>query len=460
MERVSLVDVARAVGAPCEGAGNVAVSGVSTDSRSVAPGDVFFAVRGERLDGHAFVATAAAAGAAAAVVSDRSGLEGVPVPLLEVRDTVVALGDLAAWYRKRFQVDVVGVTGTNGKTTTKDMTAAVLSSVRRTLKTEANLNSQIGVPITVLRLAREHESAVIEMGMDRPGQIARLAAISSPRVGVVTNVSAAHMKTMGTVDEIARAKGELLEALPADGAAVLNADDARVMAQAGRTRARIVTFGLGEASDVRGVDVRETAGGLEFGVQGSSRVRIPVHGRHNVANALAALAVGRALGVPHELGTRGLARFAPSPRRTAVVRAGRWTVIDDSYNSNPGSLRAALETLVSIAAGGRPTAAALGDMLELGEASESAHREAGRLAAELKIGLLFLFGREVQAIRAGALEAGMAPERVTVFEDKSKLVEALRGRAGNEPLVLLVKGSRGMRMEEVVERLTQEAPVS
>lgn len=459
MEGVRLVDAAMAFGVSVEGAGDVTVTGVSIDSRTVSAGALFFAIRGERYDGHAFVRDALKRGAVAAVVSDAGALGKSSGRVLVVPETVRALGDLAAWYRRRFTVDVVGITGTNGKTTTKDMTHAVIAAARRTLKTEANLNSQIGVPLTVMRLERAHEAAVIEMGMDRPGQISRLAEISAPRVGVITNVSEAHLQTIGSVEEVARAKGEILDAVPADGAAVLNGDDARVMSQAGRARGRVITFGLGKGVEVRGVDVTESDRGVEFRVDGGPRVGISVPGRHNVMNALAALAVGKALDIPADGAADALARFNPSPRRTALLRVGQWTVIDDSYNCNPGSLRAALETLVAVSSG-QPTAAALGDMLELGARSASAHEEGGRLAAALRIGFLFMVGREVEAMRAGALAAGMSPDRARMFKDKGTLVEALRGSAGGGPLVLLVKGSRGMRMEEVVELLTKETPVS
>lgn len=435
------------------------VTGVSIDSRTVSAGDLFFAIRGERHDGHAFAGAALGRGAVAAVVSDASAVGESCGRALVVPETGRALGDLAAWYRGRFAVDVVGVTGTNGKTTTKDMAHAVIAATRLTLKTEANLNSQIGVPLTVMRLERAHRAAVIEMGMDRPGQISRLAEIAAPRVGVITNVAEAHLQTMGSVEEVARAKGEILDAVPADGAAVLNGDDERVMSQADRSHGRVITFGLGRGVEVRGVGVTESDRGVEFRVEGGPRVGVPVPGRHTVLNALAALAVGKALGVPADGAADALARFEPSPRRTALVRVGRLTVIDDSYNCNPGSLRAALETLVAISSG-RPTAAALGDMLELGARSASAHEEAGRLVAALGIGFLFMVGSEVEAMRSGAVAAGMAPDRVRVFKDKRALVEALRGSAGGGQLVLLVKGSRGVRMEEVVEQLTKETPVS
>jgi UDP-N-acetylmuramyl pentapeptide synthase len=263
---------------------------------------------------------------------------------------------------------------------------------------------------------------------------------------------------MRSVDAIARAKGELLDALPDEGVAVLNADDPRVMSQLGRTRSRVITFGLSREADVRASDVSEAPGTVRFTLAGHGDVTLPVPGRHNVANALAALAAASAVGIGLRAAARGLAAFESSPMRMDVSIAGRWTIVNDAYNSNPGSLSAALRALVSIGEGVE-TAAVLGDMLELGERSESAHREAGRQAAELGVDYLFLFGTEVGALREGALMGGMAPSRATVFESKAELVGAVR-RALAGSAAVLVKGSRGMRMEEAVEMLTQEAPAT
>jgi UDP-N-acetylmuramoyl-tripeptide--D-alanyl-D-alanine ligase len=456
MENVTLADVARALGLRPPSGGSEAV-GVSTDSRTIREGDVFFAIRGERYDGHAFVGPALDRGAAAAVVTAGAPVQAPPERLLPVADTVTALQDLAAWYRGRFSITVVGVTGTNGKTTTKDMSAAVLSTRMRTMKTEGNLNNHIGVPLTLLGISSRHDAAVIEMGMSHPGEIGRLASIARPSVGVITNVAEAHLESMRDLDTVATAKGELIEALPADGTAVLNADDPRVMGQAVRTRARVVTFGIDRSGDVRAVDVRERGVGVDFTVEGDGRATLPVPGAHNVANALAAIAVGEVLGVDRAAAIEGLASFSSSPMRMSVAQLGRRTLLNDAYNANPGSVGAALRTLVAVA-GGRPAAAVLGDMLELGERSRAAHREIGRLAAGLGVDFLLLYGHEVQEIRSGALEGGTEPARVLVFGDRAALVRALRGLP--DDAVILVKGSRGMRMEEVVELLVTEAPAS
>ena len=456
MENVTLSQVAQTLASSSHGAPEAAVAGVSIDSRTLRDGELFVAVRGERFDGHDFVPDAFERGAVAAVVdSRRAGSPGVGW-LIEVPNTVAALQRLAAWYRSRFGLPVVAVTGTNGKTTTKDMAAAVLSAAFDTMKTEGNLNNHIGVPLTLFGLSRGHEAAVVEMGMNRPGEIGTLAGVAGPTVGVITNVAEAHMEGMGSVEAIARAKGELLEALPPDGTAILNADDARVMSQAGRTSARVVTFGLSVGADVRATAVSEE-GPVGFDLAGGDRVTLPVPGRHNVMNALAALAVGEVLGVERSACIAGLSSFVPSPMRMCIEDVGRWTVLNDAYNANPGSMGAALETLASLA-GGRTMVAALGDMLELGQRTRDAHREAGLLAAEKGVDHLLLFGSEVAALREGALAGGMPPDRARLFEDKAALVEALR-QISDEP-VLLVKGSRAMRMEEVVELLAQGAPAS
>jgi UDP-N-acetylmuramoyl-tripeptide--D-alanyl-D-alanine ligase len=460
MERVRLTDMAQALNVNTQGTAGVDVAGVSTDSRTVRPGDLFFAIRGESFDGHEYVEDAFAKGACAAVVSEARVAGGGPNggPRLFVDDTVEALLRLSGWYRGRFDVPVVAITGSNGKTTTKDMAASVLSRHYRTTKTRGNYNNHIGVPLTLFGIESEHEVAVVEMGMNHPGEIARLAEAARPSVGVVTNVSEAHMETMHDVDTIASAKAELIEALPADGVAVLNWDDERVRAMWTRGPANVMTFGLSPDAEVRATDVEAGAEGVSFELADGGRVELPVPGRHNVMNALAAIAVGRAMGVPDDDAIAGLAEFEMSPMRMSVSSVGGMTVINDAYNCNPGSLKAALEVLVD-AAGDRTAAAALGDMLELGDTSEESHREAGVRAAELGVDRLYLFGTEVSALAAGAVDAGMPSSRVNVYESKTALVETIRKEL-DELAVLLVKGSRGMRMEEVVELLTAEAPAS
>lgn len=460
MERIQLTDMAQALNAHVDGAAGAEVVGVSTDSRTVRPGDLFFAIRGDNFDGHEYVEDAFAKGACAAVVSESRVSNGGSGegPRLFVPDTIDALLQLSGWYRDRFKLPVVAITGSNGKTTTKDMTASILSKHYRTAKTRGNYNNHIGVPMTLFELTSEHEAAVVEMGMNHPGEIARLAEAARPSVGVITNVSEAHMETMHDVDTIAQAKAELLDALPPEGTAILNWDDKRVRALWARGPSSVITFGLSRDAEVRATDVESGAAGVSFELADGGRVELPVPGRHNVMNALAAIAVGRAMGVPDEAAIAGLAEFDVSPMRMSVAQVGHLTVINDAYNCNPGSLGAALEVLVE-AAGDGVSAAALGDMLELGATSERAHRRAGEQASELGVDRLYLFGTEVEALREGAIAAGMSAEQARIYESKTALVDTLRKEL-DEPAVLLVKGSRGMRMEEVVELLTEEAPAS
>ena len=460
MERVRLTDMAQALNIHADGAAGVEVVGVSTDSRTVRPGDLFFAIRGDNFDGHEYVEDAFAKGACAAVVSEARVSKGGPSdgPRLFVADTVDALLQLSGWYRERFDVPVVAITGSNGKTTTKDMVASVLSRFYRTAKTRGNYNNHIGVPMTLFELTSEHEAAVVEMGMNHVGEIARLAEAARPSVGVITNVAEAHMETMRDIDTIASAKAELLDALPSEGTAILNWDDERVKALRARGPSSIITFGLSPDADVRATDVEAGASGVSFELADGGRVELPVPGRHNIMNALAAIAVGRAMGVPDEDAIAGLTEFEMSPMRMSTVSVGTWTVINDAYNCNPGSLGVAFEVLVD-AAGEGTSAAAIGDMLELGAISTRAHREAGARASELGVDWLFLFGTEVAALKDGALDAGMPASRVRIFESKIALVDTLRKEL-DESAVLLVKGSRGMRMEEVVELLAAEAPAS
>jgi UDP-N-acetylmuramoyl-tripeptide--D-alanyl-D-alanine ligase len=464
MERVLLTEMAQALGVVSDSLPAVAVTGVSIDSRTIRAGELFVAICGDCHDGHEFVGAAFDRGAVAAVVAESAGIQSAPGPLVRVSDTTDALLTLSGWYRDRSAVRVVAVTGTNGKTTTKDMTAAVLARQWCVAKTQGNYNNHIGVPLTLFGIENRHTAAVVEIGMNHPGEIARLGAAVKPLVGVITNVSEAHIETMHDIETVTQAKGELLDVLDRGGSAILNADDPRVMSQVGRAPANVSTFGLSEDADVRAVGIEVSESGVSFRVEksditdSSATIELPVPGRHNVMNALAAIAAGAALGVPVGEAADALSGFEPSPMRMTVLTVGGRTVINDAYNCNPGSLRAALETLVSVGRG-RATAAAIGDMLEMGERSEEVHREAGVAAAELGVERLYLYGSEVEALRDGATDRGMSPDRVRTYRDKGALVRDLDRDLAPDG-VLLVKGSRGMRMEEVVELLVKETPVS
>jgi UDP-N-acetylmuramoyl-tripeptide--D-alanyl-D-alanine ligase len=435
------------------------VEGVSTDTRSLAHGNAFVALAGESFDGHAFLAEAARAGAAAAVVS-ASRLAEVPpgLPALAVEDPLVALGAIARHHRRRFPVPVVGVTGSNGKTTTREMIAAILATRGPVLRTEGNLNNEVGVPLTLLRLGAEHRAAVVEMGMNHAGEIARLAAIAEPGVGVVTNASAAHLHGLGTVDAVADAKAELWRGLPPSGIAVAGLDDRRLLLRAEKTGRRLVTFSAraDAPADVVLLDVlAHGEDGLDFllGIGTKEvRVRTPLVGRHNAVNAAAAAAAALALGCTDREIVAGLAAVRPVGRRLRLERLPSGVLlVDDCYNANPASMAAALATLRPLAGEGR-ILAALGDMLELGPAEEEAHRELGRQAAATGLAALATFGPRSRQAHAAALGAGHDPSRAFHTEDPAALAAWVRERLRPGD-VLLVKASRGMRLERLVEAL-------
>ncbi len=453
MSRFTLEELAkgsggRLVSGPAAGE----LTGVSIDSRTLRPGEAFVAIRGHRLDGHAFCADALEKGAGALVVADLAAAPPTrAVPVILVDDSTLALQRLARFHRARFELPVVAIAGSNGKTTTKELTAAVLSVRFRVLKSEGSLNNQWGVPLTLLRLAPEHEALVIEIGMSALGEIATLAALAQPTIGVLTNIGPVHLEFLGSLEAVQKAKGELVRAIGPEGTVVLNADDPLVLALAKEARGRVVTFGFEAAAHVRARGVARGESALAFtlviGVS-SAPVSLPLAGRHNVSNALAAAAVGSLFGLaPREI-AEGLGRARPAAHRLTWIDAGGTLILDDCYNANPSSVAAALETLVEEP--GARTIAVLGDMLELGAAAEAAHLEVGRLAARLGVERLYGFGPLSRSTVSGARAAGLLTAHAV--SDLEPLIEEIRReiRPGDR---ILIKGSRGMRMERVVERL-------
>lgn len=434
------------------------ILGGAVDSRAVEPGNLFVALPGEQTDGHRFVGAALAAGAAGVLVArppDPSDLAGRDAAVVQVDDPLRALQAVAGAWRLRFDPLVVGITGSIAKTSTKEAVAAVLGAAMPTLRNEGNLNNEIGLPLTVLRLRAEHRAAVLEMGMYVGGEIADLARIGRPEIGVVTAVQPVHLSRIGTIEAVERAKGELVEALPGDGVAVLNADDERVRRMASRTRARVMTYGFASDADVRAESVvSRGADGMAFELVAAGErraVAIPALGRLAVHNALAAAAVGLAAGLPVETIGRGLAAGWSAPHRGHLVRAGGITIVDDSYNASPASVAAALELLAGIP--GRRIAV-LGEMLELGEEHESGHHRTGEAAAALADRLVVI-GPGARDIARGAAAAGMAPDAIVEVEDRETAARALLGllRDGD---VVLVKASRGIALDLLVDELVAE----
>jgi UDP-N-acetylmuramoyl-tripeptide--D-alanyl-D-alanine ligase len=452
-------ELAGATGGRWIGTPPVEVAGVSTDTRTLAPGSLFVALRGERFDAHDYLAEAAAKGAAAAVVAEARAGDGSPLPRLAVADTLAALGAIARLHRRRFRIPVVGVTGSNGKTTTREMIAAVLATRGKVLKTEGNLNNEVGVPLTLFGLGPDHAAAVIEMGMSHPGEIARLAAVAEPQLGVVTLAAPAHLEGLGTVDAVADAKAELYQGLPEGGVAIANADDARMLKRAQASGRRMITFSAakGRRGDVVVLElVSQGEDGLRF-VLGIGNREVAVHipglvGAHNAANAAAAAAAAIALGCTDREIASGLAAVRPVGRRLRLERLPSGVrLVDDCYNANPASMSAALRTVADLAAapGGRRAVAVLGDMLELGAFEEEAHRALGAEAARAGLAALAAFGPRARATADAARAAGLEAFHT---EDLAALVAWAKGTVAPGD-VLLVKGSRGMKLERLVEAL-------
>jgi UDP-N-acetylmuramoyl-tripeptide--D-alanyl-D-alanine ligase len=432
------------------------IRGGAVDSRRVVPGNLFVALPGERTDGHLFVADAVAAGASAVVVSRDPGratlAELGDVTVVHVADGIAALGAIASAWRTRFNPLVIGITGSIAKTSTKEAVATVLGRRFRTLRSQGNQNNEIGLPLTLLDLDPSHEAAVLEMGMYVGGEISALARMARPSIGVVTAVQGVHLSRIGSLDAIEDAKAELVEALPAGGTAVLNADDPRVRRMADRTNAEPLTYGFAEDADV-GADSVGSAGldGMRFVLRIRGRptpVSIPGLGRLAVHNALAAAAAGHAAGLTDGEIAAGLAVGWSAPHRSAVIRAGGITIVDDAYNASPGSVRAALELLSGLP--GRRVAV-LGEMLELAGDAPAGHREVGEAAAGV-VDRLVVVGDGASGIADGAIAAGLDPDRVTLADDRAAAFSLLREelRPGD---VVLVKASRGIALDELVADL-------
>jgi UDP-N-acetylmuramoyl-tripeptide--D-alanyl-D-alanine ligase len=440
--RLTAAEVLSATGGQLSvGPAEAAFSSFHTDSREVAEGGLFFALRGALMDGHEFVAEAVRRGAAGVVVERPVNASGAAV--IAVDDTWRALYGLAGWVLAEVAPLVVGVTGSNGKTSTKEMAAAVLGSRRSVLKSEGNLNTETGLPLTLLKLGREHDVAVLEMGMQGPGEIARLAALARPVVGVVTSIGTVHVEHFADGQRgIALAKGELVEALPGDGLAVLNRDDGFFEFLSGLSKAAVVGVGL-EGGDLRAEGYRPSAdGGSDFTVDGVG-VHLPLGGRHQARNALAALAVGRFAGVPLEAGAAALAGVSVEHRLQERPAPGGYVVVDDAYNASPESMLAAFEALLERPGGGR-LIAVLGEMRELGSLAEDAHRRVGRRAAEV-------FDRvAVVDVGRGSLLADAAGAQL--LPDRSAALEWVRATARPGDRVL-VKASHGVALYELVEEL-------
>ena len=428
---------------------------VNTDSRQAQPGDLFIALSGERFDGHEFVAEVVQKGAIAVIVEKGHKLAALPeCAVIQVTNARQAFGQIGAAYRKQFSLPVIAVGGSNGKTSTKELIAAVLRQKLNTLWSEASFNNDVGVPATLLRLDKTHQAAVVEVGTNHPGELAPLLKLIAPQFGVITNVGREHLEFFGDLDGVAKEEGCLAELVPVGGKLFLNGDDERSDAIAARTKAAVVRVGVAANCEWRVKSVKLDKNGAAFSVESARKAfcgtyRIGLLGRHQVGNALFAIALGVELGLSRDEIKTGLAECVPSKMRLQLYEASGVRVLDDAYNANADSMRAALLVLQDLPCKGRRVAV-LGDMAELGAHSESAHAEVGRLAAELGVEQLIAVGKMAGTMAQAARSAGLS--RVIELEDAESAATAIKSflKAGD---TVLLKASRSSRLERIANAL-------
>lgn len=449
MEKLSLQEIVRATDAQTNSSENIFFNGVTTDSRKITRGVLFVALKGENFNGEDFAQDALNKGAAAVLVSKTAPeISGVT---LRVDDTLKAYRQIAGSWRERFQIPVVAITGSSGKTTTKDLTAAVLSGLGKVCKTTANFNNEIGVPLTLLEINETHKAAVVEIGMRGLGQIESLARYVKPNIGIVINVNETHIEILGSVENIARAKSELVQAIPTGGAVILNADNSYTAAMKNLVaeNVRLLTYGLDNAADLTAENISIsgslTSFTLNYGGE-KYQIEIPIIGRHNVSNALAAIAAGLSVGLSVDEIRRGLSALVTTKMRFEVIRRDGITLVNDAYNASPASMRAAIRTVAEVYDSRK--IAVLGDMLELGKIAPRVHREVGRELAEQGFDTLIAFGELGKYIAAGAEHAGLKNIYAVDTHEAAakKILEVVK--TGD---VILFKASHGMHLEKILE---------
>jgi len=428
--------------------GNIAIHGISTDSRRIQRGDLFIALEGENFDGHDFVEDAIRVGASAVVVS--KPVKSQPeVPVIQVENTLKALWQLSAYYRRKFKKPVIAVTGSVGKTSTKDMVAAVLSSKYCVHKSQGNYNNHIGLPMTIFGLENKHDLAVLEMGMSGFGEIRELTHIARPSIAMITNIGISHIEKLGSRENILKAKMEILEGLEENGTFMLNANDPLLRKANASFAGKVIRIGIDIDADYTGYDVVDMGQeGVAFKVKLQGReydVHIPALGRHNVYNALFGIACGVELGLNPEEILEGIRNYRPEKMRLNIVEMDGIRFIDDAYNASPDSMQAALQVLKGIAGGNR-TIAILGNMLELGELASMAHQNVGKMCRELGIDFAAIIGENAQEVGQGIGDES----RYKIFHTHDEIIQFMKGFLKKDDVVL-VKGSRGMQMEKILE---------
>ena len=454
---LSVRDILDATGGTlAQGQAAAPLAGVSTDSRSIRGGEAFVAIRGDQFDGHRFAAAASKAGAGAVVVSRWPLGEPVDAAAVVVADTTRAYGDIASWWAGQMPAKIVTITGSNGKTTVKEMVAHLLEVLGPTLRSEGNHNNHMGVPETLLRLEPHHRFAVVEMGTNHPGELEQIARLAAADAAVITNIGPSHLEAFGTERGVAREKMHLLDSLSANGLALLHADDPWSQWIALRHRGRKATFGLSSEATWRASDVRLADDGIVFEIAVcGTRFQVPVHGEHQVANCIAAVAAAAEMGLDSHAAAEQFRSFVPPKWRMAVRETGGVVFVVDCYNANPASTSAALHELARRQVA-RRRVAVLGDMLELGAMAPQAHADMGRLAAEVGVDLVCAVGEHSRGLARAARDAGMGDEDVLWTDDRATAAAWVRKRLGVGDAVL-VKASRGVRLEDVAEALARWA---
>ena len=457
MNPLSILQITELTGAKLEqGDGQSSVERISTDSRTIKKGELFVALRGENFDGHKFVEAAAKASAAGAIVDlNWKGKVPAKFAIIRAQDTLIAYQNIAANYRKSLPLKVLAITGSNGKTSTKDFAASVLGRKFRVTKTQGNFNNHVGLPRTILEATSQDEVAVWEIGMNHPGEVAPLAKIAAPDAAIITNIGVAHIEFMGTREAIAKEKGALAEAVGANGTVILNADDSFSKDIAGRTSARVLFAGTKEGT-IHAIDIQQSADGSEFTIlEGAHQchAQLPVPGLHMVQNALLAIAAGRAFGLSLEEAAAGLASAPLTKARLQIKEINGVQFLDDSYNANPDSMKAALQTLVELDSDGKRIAV-LGEMRELGQETQRGHEEVGEAAAAFGIDQLIGIGEMGALIARAAEKAGL--EKSQAVGSTSEAAELLLEIAAPGDLIL-IKGSRLARTEDVIEAFAKQS---
>ena len=436
--------------------------GVSTDSRQIVRGSLFIPLKGDRYDGHDFLAGAVNGGAAGLLVQkgseDKLSSWDKGVTVILVPDTLRALGDIAHYWRKKFTVTVVAVTGSSGKTTTKEMIAGIAEIKKNVMKSQGNFNNLVGLPLTLLNLNEQHDVIILEMGTNRRGEIERLTRIAEPDIGLITNIGPAHLEGLKSLDTIKEEKSDLFHTMAASGTAIINLDDEALRGTIDIWRGKRITFGLRPDADVSAENI------ISHGIQGVSftlriggereDIHLTAAGEHNICNALAAAATSWALGIEQPIIRRGLTAFRPITGRTEICQLQNGAfIINDTYNANPASVREAIRTLKDLK-GSHNSTVILGDMLELGDSAEEMHEGIGSLMADTGVGTIFLRGRLSQATAAGAFKRNMKANRIYFFEAPDEVIPRLKATLKKGDWVL-VKGSRMMKMEETVSAIIE-----